>query len=82
MSTMIYSLKTRKWKEIGHFSCARPLDDGKLLNGVLHWVAGKSMFSDSCKIVSLDLANETYGEVLQPEYHEGDEGLWSEGFLD
>nr|GEV42563.1 hypothetical protein [Tanacetum cinerariifolium] len=80
MSTMIYSLKTGKWKEIGHFSCARPLDDGKLVNGVLHWVAGKSKFSDSCKIVSLYLANETYGEVLQPEYHEGD-GYFELGVL-
>ncbi|GJU42081.1 F-box associated domain containing protein [Tanacetum coccineum] len=51
MSTIIYSFKTGKWKEIGHFPCARPLDAGKLLNGVLHWVACKSTSSDSFKIV-------------------------------
>ncbi|GJZ22071.1 F-box associated domain containing protein [Tanacetum coccineum] len=51
MATIIYSLKTGKWKEIGHFPCARPSDDGKLLNGALHWVAGKSTLSDSWKII-------------------------------
>ncbi|GJT74007.1 hypothetical protein Tco_1033293 [Tanacetum coccineum] len=71
MSTIIYSFKTGKWKEIGHFPCARLFDAGKLLNGVLHWVACKSTSSDSFKIVSLDLANDTYGEILQPEYRKG-----------
>ncbi|GJU20138.1 F-box associated domain containing protein [Tanacetum coccineum] len=71
MATITYSLKTGKWKEIGHFPCAHPLDDGKLLNAALHWVAGKRTTSGSRKIVSLDLAKETYGEILQPEYRKG-----------
>nr|GEX31255.1 hypothetical protein [Tanacetum cinerariifolium] len=76
MATITYSFKTGKWKEIGHFPFARPLDDGKLLNGALHWVAGNySTSADLWKIVSLDLANETYGEVLQPEHHEGNDYL-------
>ncbi|GJW18503.1 hypothetical protein Tco_0025939 [Tanacetum coccineum] len=69
---IIYSLKSGKWKEISHFPCALPLYDGKLLNGSLHWVAGDYSTSlDSWKIISLDLAKETYGEILQPEYEDG-----------
>ncbi|GJW18501.1 F-box associated domain containing protein, partial [Tanacetum coccineum] len=45
--------------------------DGKLLNGALHWVAGKRTSSGSRKIVSLDLAKKTCGEILQPEYRKG-----------
>ncbi|GKC84135.1 F-box associated domain containing protein [Tanacetum coccineum] len=71
MPTIIYSLKTGKWKEIGHFPCADLYDNGKPLNGALHWVALDSTSLDPWKIVSLDLANETYGEVLQPDYHKG-----------
>ncbi|GKD47625.1 F-box associated domain containing protein [Tanacetum coccineum] len=71
MATRIYSLNNRRWKEIGNFPWAGPFDDGKLLNGALHWAAGEDMLAGLWKIVSLDLANETYGEVLQPMYHEG-----------
>ncbi|GJR43190.1 RNA-directed DNA polymerase, eukaryota [Tanacetum coccineum] len=71
-TTIIYSLKNGKWKEISHFPCALPLYDWKLLNGSLHWVAGDYSTSlDSWKIISLDLAKETYGEILQPEYEDG-----------
>ncbi|GJR49527.1 F-box associated domain containing protein [Tanacetum coccineum] len=63
----IYSLKTGKWKIIGDFSYEYPFDGcGIFSNGALHWVA----YSDSPRterIVSLDLAKETYGVVLQPE---------------
>ncbi|KAI3716429.1 hypothetical protein L1987_67302 [Smallanthus sonchifolius] len=85
------------------------------LNGALHWAAngdlqwtasGVVTLSFNWRIISLDLATETYGEVLQPVYDEGDkdltleslrerlcvlcnyrgfmgdEGLWSERFLD
>ncbi|GJU20139.1 hypothetical protein Tco_1153481 [Tanacetum coccineum] len=70
-TNIIYSLKSGKWKEISHFPCALLLYDGKLLNGSFHWVAGDYSTSlDSWKIISLDLAKETYGEILQPEYGE------------
>ncbi|PWA40446.1 F-box associated interaction domain-containing protein [Artemisia annua] len=55
------------------FPCGYPNDDGKLLNGAIHWAAGRNNSSGSWKIVSLDLAKETYGEVLQPKYPEGHE---------
>ena len=45
MVAKIYPLKSVEWKGIGHFSCARPPKDGKLLNGAPHWMA--------CKIFSL-----------------------------
>ncbi|GKA84130.1 F-box associated domain containing protein [Tanacetum coccineum] len=63
----IYSLKTGKWNKLGGFSCVVLLNGcGKFSNGALHWVMLDS--SNRWRIVSLDLAKETYGEVFQPEY--------------
>ncbi|KAI3523571.1 hypothetical protein L1887_01795 [Cichorium endivia] len=71
----IYSLKTGSWKNIGDFPLGVPLDDfGTFSNGTLHWAARRGSF-DSWKIVSLDLADETYGELLQPVYDEGEKYL-------
>ncbi|XP_076891863.1 F-box/kelch-repeat protein At3g23880-like [Bidens hawaiensis] len=62
----IYSLKTGNWKTIGvfphrfSFTCR-----GNFSNGAFHWAAKKS--SESWTIVSLDLANETYGEFRNSE---------------
>ncbi|XP_076948047.1 F-box/kelch-repeat protein At3g23880-like [Bidens hawaiensis] len=68
----IYSLKNRKWKSIDAFPPRFRLSAyGKLCNGALHWAASKSS-SYPWTIVSLGLENETYGEVLQPVYDEGD----------
>nr|GEY31915.1 hypothetical protein [Tanacetum cinerariifolium] len=75
LPTIIYSLKTGKWKEIGHFPCGCVLNNAKFTNGTLHWATGDESSPHSWKIVSLDLANETYGEVLQLEYHKGDDYL-------
>ncbi|PWA88861.1 F-box associated interaction domain-containing protein [Artemisia annua] len=73
----IYSLKTGKWKNLGDFSYRDPLiGSGIFSNGALHWVAYDLLDSSyTQRIVSLDLAKETYGEVLQPEYDEGDTDL-------
>ncbi|KAI3823016.1 hypothetical protein L1987_10619 [Smallanthus sonchifolius] len=73
----IYSLKNGNWKKIGAFPHGIPLDDsGKFSNGALHWAASKDFGSSySWMIVSLDLAKETYGEILQPVYAEGDKDL-------
>ncbi|KAI3716430.1 hypothetical protein L1987_67303 [Smallanthus sonchifolius] len=74
----IYSLRDGNWKKIGAFP---PHDDtlvdfGKFLNGALHWAARKDFGpSYSWTIVCLDLAKETWGEVLQPVYDEGDKDL-------
>ena len=51
--TMIYSLKAGSWKEIGRFPCLSTFNDGKFLNGALHWAAGDG-WADSMDIVSLD----------------------------
>ncbi|KAI3523636.1 hypothetical protein L1887_01909 [Cichorium endivia] len=73
----IYSLKTGNWKKIGDFPHGIPLDDsGKFSNGALHWAASQDFGSSySWTIVSLDLTTETYGEILQPVYDEGDKDL-------
>ncbi|KAK9078956.1 hypothetical protein SSX86_000625 [Deinandra increscens subsp. villosa] len=73
----IYSLKKGNWHKIAAFPHGIPLDDsGKFSNGALHWAASKDFGSTySWMIVSLDLAKETYGEILQPVYDEGDKDL-------
>ncbi|XP_076882889.1 F-box/kelch-repeat protein At3g23880-like [Bidens hawaiensis] len=73
----VYSLRCGNWNKIDAFPHGIPLDDsGKFANGVLHWAASKDFGSTySWMIVSLDLATETYGEVLQPVYGEGEMDL-------
>ncbi|XP_076891860.1 F-box/kelch-repeat protein At3g23880-like [Bidens hawaiensis] len=69
----IYSLKNGNWKEIGAFPHGFQFDDcapsTTLCNGAFHWIAGKDLGTRI--IVSLDLAKETYGQVLQPLYDAG-----------
>ncbi|THF96056.1 F-box/kelch-repeat protein At3g23880-like [Camellia sinensis] len=69
----VYALRTDSWRRIQDFPCGIPLDDsGKFANGALHWAAsGDTGSSHSWVIVSLDLAKETYGEVVQPNYGDG-----------
>ncbi|CAH1434355.1 unnamed protein product [Lactuca virosa] len=73
----IYSLKTGNWKRIGDFHNGFSMDCCvKYLNGVLHWTSIQDSGSSySWTIVSLDLAKETYGEILQPACDEGDMDL-------
>ncbi|KAL4591057.1 hypothetical protein LXL04_004005 [Taraxacum kok-saghyz] len=73
----IYSMKYGNWKNIGDFPHGIPVDDSaKFSNGGLHWAASQDFESSySWRIVSLDLARETYGEILQPNYDEGDRDL-------
>ncbi|PWA70345.1 F-box associated interaction domain-containing protein [Artemisia annua] len=72
----IFSLKTGTWKKIGDFlhgqtqSCA----SGMFSNGALHW-ANADQNLGPWTIVALDLAKETYCEVLQPVCGEGKENL-------
>nr|XP_043629743.1 F-box/kelch-repeat protein At3g23880-like [Erigeron canadensis] len=78
-SVKIYSLKTGNWKHIGDFPQGYLLNvSGVFLNGYLHWMAthrGATRLNYPCTIVSLNLANETYGEVSQPVYDEDDKVL-------
>ncbi|XP_027116778.2 F-box/kelch-repeat protein At3g23880 [Coffea arabica] len=69
----VYSLKHDSWMRIENFKGGVPLDDsGKYANGKLHWAASRGFDSNhSWKIVSLDLGNESYGEVERPEYGDG-----------
>ncbi|GJZ30694.1 F-box associated domain containing protein [Tanacetum coccineum] len=75
----IFSMKTRTWKKKGNFphSVHRLHYSGEFANGALHWAGhnGESGSLNSWTIISLDLAKETYGEVLQPVYDIGEKEL-------
>ncbi|XP_058214312.1 F-box/kelch-repeat protein At3g06240-like [Rhododendron vialii] len=61
----VYTLRTDSWRRIR--DCPHSLewtDSGIFVSGALHWTSWDSNWI----IVSLDLAKETYGEVLQPDY--------------
>ncbi|KAI8556174.1 hypothetical protein RHMOL_Rhmol05G0231300 [Rhododendron molle] len=61
----VYTIRTDSWRRIR--DCSHSLkwtDSGIFVSGALHWTSWDSYWI----IVSLDLAKETYGEVLQPNY--------------
>ncbi|XP_058216960.1 F-box/kelch-repeat protein At3g23880-like [Rhododendron vialii] len=69
LEVKVYTLRTDSWRRIGDFPHDRPyyrLLPGVFLNGALHWKLDSNRL-----IVSLDLAKETYGEFLEPEYQYG-----------
>ncbi|PNX99168.1 F-box/kelch-repeat protein at3g23880-like protein [Trifolium pratense] len=86
--TQIYTFGgTNSWTTIQNFPSATSFD-GKFVSasGTLNWVivkSGVSVSSNQGVILSFDLVNETYKEVLLPE-HDGDEirnarlGVWSD----
>ncbi|XP_058203810.1 F-box/kelch-repeat protein At3g23880-like [Rhododendron vialii] len=68
VEVMVYSLRTDSWRQIRGFPQFFPLDHfGTYLNGALHW----TRFTKPNVIICLDLANETFGEVLEPDYRDG-----------
>ncbi|XP_076891861.1 F-box protein CPR1-like [Bidens hawaiensis] len=70
----IYSLKSGNWKKIDAIPhCFTNTFLGNFSNGALHWVTTKGL--GPWAIISLDLAKESFGEVLQPLYDEGDKDL-------
>ncbi|CAA0833038.1 F-box protein CPR30 [Striga hermonthica] len=74
-TVMIYSLKANSWKMIEDFKGGIPLDDtGKFASGRLHFPATPGLGERRWDIVSLDLRNEAYGTVGQPEYRDGGMG--------
>ncbi|XP_076891865.1 F-box/kelch-repeat protein At3g23880-like [Bidens hawaiensis] len=77
----IYSLKSGNWKKMDAFPHGFQLHIGygKFCNGALHWAASK--YLGPWTIISLDLAKETYGEVLQPLYDAGDDKVLRLGSL-
>ncbi|XP_058214316.1 F-box/kelch-repeat protein At3g23880-like [Rhododendron vialii] len=69
LEVKVYTLRTDSWRRIGDFPHDRPyfrLHPGVFLNGALHWKLDTNRL-----IVSMDLAKETYGEFLEPEYQHG-----------
>ncbi|XP_075487094.1 F-box/kelch-repeat protein At3g23880-like [Primulina tabacum] len=68
----IYSSKTNSWKRMGDFKGGVPLDDsGKFASRKLHWsISSKLGLDFRWDIVSLDMENEEYGTVDQPNYGE------------
>ncbi|XP_058202603.1 F-box/kelch-repeat protein At3g23880-like [Rhododendron vialii] len=64
----VYALRADSWRRIADCPHSIPMaGKGKFVSGALHWtVSGSSSVE---LIVSLDLAKETYGEVLQPDYN-------------
>ncbi|XVE81505.1 hypothetical protein DITRI_Ditri15bG0069900 [Diplodiscus trichospermus] len=79
----VYSLKTNFWRRIQDFQFGVPTNEaGKYVDGSLNWaVCHRKEMSYSWIIVSLDLAQETYKEVVQPSYGDG-AGKITLGILD
>ncbi|XP_004499736.1 F-box/kelch-repeat protein At3g23880-like [Cicer arietinum] len=71
---MVHTLGTDGWRRIHEFPYSViPFGEwGKFVGGAINWLASEdgSEFSYSFSIVSLDLGNESYQEILQPDYGE------------
>ncbi|GKA26742.1 hypothetical protein Tco_0712851, partial [Tanacetum coccineum] len=66
----MYSLKLGRWKDINDVPHIPSWCHGTFSNGAFHWMVSDTPMSYHhhrlTNIVSLDLANETYGEVSPP----------------
>ncbi|PWA74290.1 F-box associated interaction domain-containing protein [Artemisia annua] len=69
----VYSLKTGIWKKVTDFPDANLLQDGLFLDGFIYWL--DFLPNNLPNIVSFDLLKETYNQVTQPPYHEGEKML-------
>ncbi|KAG5560588.1 hypothetical protein RHGRI_003794 [Rhododendron griersonianum] len=68
----VYALRTASWRRIEGSPHRVPSDGlGTYLNGALHWT-GRNDSNVGPIIVSVDLVKETHGEVLEPDYLDGD----------
>ncbi|OMO55040.1 hypothetical protein CCACVL1_27429 [Corchorus capsularis] len=69
----VYSWRTNSWRRIQDLALGAPFDEtGKYVDGSLNWSAFRRQETGfSWIIVSLDLAKETFKEVLQPCYGNG-----------
>ncbi|AES88723.1 putative F-box domain, galactose oxidase/kelch, beta-propeller, F-box associated interaction [Medicago truncatula] len=67
----VYNLGTNSWKSIPMFPyVASPIEQsGQCVSGTINWLASKK---SQCFIISLDLGNESYKEILLPNYGEVD----------
>lgn len=64
----VYTLGTDYWRRIQDFPSGVPFDNsGTFVSGTINWLAAKDPYT-SWIIVSLDLEEETYQYLLQPDY--------------
>ncbi|GAU24894.1 hypothetical protein TSUD_116180 [Trifolium subterraneum] len=69
----VHTMGTNCWRKIQEFPCGVvPVgESGKFINGTVNWLAsenGVELNSSSLCIVSLDLGNESYQKISQPDY--------------
>ncbi|MCH90448.1 F-box family protein, partial [Trifolium medium] len=77
----VHTLGTNFWTSIHEFPFGGiPVElSGKFVSGTINWLASKVWpRKNPCFIVSLDLRNESYQEILQPDYGEeyGNKESW------
>ncbi|AES68643.1 putative F-box domain-containing protein [Medicago truncatula] len=80
----VHTLGTKFWITIQEFpfGCIPYELSGKFLGGTINWLASKVGLRESpCFIVSLDLGNVSYQEVLLPEFGEVDFNYLTLGVL-
>ncbi|KAH7849844.1 hypothetical protein Vadar_023744 [Vaccinium darrowii] len=70
----VYSLRKDSWRRIGDFPHI-VLGEGKVLNGSILWAATNPIIN-SFSITALDLSEETYMEIPQPNYESEIEHLF------
>nr|AFK46050.1 unknown [Medicago truncatula] len=67
--TYVHTMGTTSWRMIQDFPCTPYLKSGKFVSWTFNWLAYKDKYSvSSLLVVSLHLENESYGEILQPDY--------------
>ncbi|CAJ2638483.1 unnamed protein product [Trifolium pratense] len=80
----VHTLGTNFWTSIHEFPFGGiPVElSGKFVSGTINWLASKVWpRKNPCFIVSLDLRNESYQEILQPDYGEVNVNKLSLGVL-
>ncbi|KEH32817.1 putative F-box associated interaction domain-containing protein [Medicago truncatula] len=71
---VVHTLGTNCWRRIKMFPCASGVpvgeSSGTFVSGAINWVTSKdgSEFNSLFFVVSLNLANESYQEIFQPDY--------------
>jgi F-box interacting protein len=74
----VHTMGTNCWRKIQEFPFGVPVgESGKFVGGTVNWLVCENgiRLNSSLSIVSLDLGNESYQKILQPDY--GDESVFS-----